>query len=235
MANLVVYGDGACSGNPGPGGWAYLMAHGPTQTVWERSGFAAATTNNRMELGALLEALRDIKAKYPQETSVKFFWDSSYVVNGFNQWLFGWAKRGFTKADGTPISNLDLWQAVWELKKSLPPLQMTQIPGHSGLPGNERVDELSVAQSQQSPIPEYNGPLANYPITITDLLAGAAHVDTAGLSGMSYPAYISLINGNLVRHLTWPECQAHVKGKSAKFKKVKNAAEEAHTRKSWGL
>lgn len=232
----MVYGDGACSGNPGPGGWAFLLADLDHGTVVEKSGFAMPTTNNRMELAALLETLKWLESHYPTEKDIELFWDSSYVVNGFNQWLFGWSKRDFTKADGKEISNLDLWKSIWDLKQKLPKFKMTQIPGHSALHGNERVDELAVAQSQRAPIEEYNGSLSTYPISVEDLMAPAAFPKgSEKKSNQKYPAYLSFVDGKLERDLDWPTCQARVKGKSAKYKKVKNSVEEAQTLKAWAV
>lgn len=229
---MVVYGDGACSGNPGPGGWAFLLVDIKNSRVIEKSGGETRTTNNRMELMALVQTLEELLVDFPKEDKVEFYWDSSYVVNGFNQWLFNWSKRDFTKADGSEISNLDLWKQIWALKLKLPSLKMTQVPGHSGLPGNERVDELSVAQAKNLDCPPFIGSLSDYPIDLADLTS--PHGDVSSNEPQKrYPAYLSLIAGTLTRHVTWDECKAHVHGKSAKFKKVKNPIEENQILKAW--
>ncbi|HVJ65118.1 MAG TPA: ribonuclease H [Bdellovibrionota bacterium] len=230
MANVVIYGDGACSGNPGPGGWAFLLVDAPRSRVIEKSGHAPHTTNNRMELTALIESLEELLVDFPKETSVEFFWDSAYVVNGFNEWLFGWARRDFHKADGTEISNPDLWRRVWDLKRKLPPLKMTQIPGHSGLPGNERVDELSVAQSKSLASDPYIGSLTDYRIPFAELLAPKSMTSDPN---KKYPTYLALLDGRLSRFGTWDECKAFVNGTAAKYKKVKNTFEESQTLKLW--
>lgn len=236
MDPIVVYGDGACSGNPGPGGWAFLIVDPSSGHVQEASGHEPHTTNNRMELTALREALKYLKSQFPNKSHVELYWDSSYVATGFNCWLFGWAKNGFLKSDGGAVSNQDLWSEIWELKKSLPPFKITQIPGHSSIPGNERVDELSVAESQKQPTKYFSGTLSGYPISYQDLLlAKQPNGKERSSSSLKYPAYLSLVDGVLERHLDWPSCQARVKGQSAKFKKVKNSLEEQLTQKSWGL
>jgi ribonuclease HI len=229
MAKIIIYGDGACSGNPGPGGWAFLLVDIAGNLVIEKSGPSNPTTNNRMELTALKEALKTLLELYPHELEVELYWDSSYVVNGYNQWLHNWARRDFTKADGAEISNLELWQEVWQLKQKLPKFKMTQIPGHSSLPGNERVDELAVSQSKDLDIMPYSGSLDHYLISLEDLFIET----TKGTQ--KYPAYLSLIDGKLSRYLTWDECKSQVQGKSAKYKKVKNAVEESQTLKAWKL
>ena len=140
--DYVIATDGACSGNPGPGGWAWVdQVHGAYQ-----SGGAAATTNNRMELTALLRALHYV----PAEASLLIRADSSYVINSLTTWAKGWRKRGWRKADGKPVLNRELIEPLVNLYESRTGLTKVEwVKGHAGDAANEFVDRLAVAQSQR--------------------------------------------------------------------------------------
>ncbi len=140
MKFVEIYSDGACSGNPGPGGWgAILRCDGREK---ELSGGEPYTTNNRMELTGVIEALSALK--FPCE--VKVTTDSKYVVDGIEKgWAQGWKKRGWKKSDGKPALNPDLWEKLLELL-AVHDVEFCWIKGHAGHPENERCDRLAVAQ-----------------------------------------------------------------------------------------
>lgn len=135
---LVAYTDGSALGNPGPGGWAFWVHDG----CWA-SGSEAHTTNNRMELQACLEALRYVGP----DRAVEIRSDSKYLLDAIapgRGWIHGWKRRGWKKADGGPVANLELFQAIDELLEARnAPILLTWVRGHSGEPGNERVDDLA--------------------------------------------------------------------------------------------
>ena len=133
---VTIYTDGACKGNPGPGGWGVLMIAGENRC--ELCGGEAATTNNRMELTAAIEALRALK----RPTHVRLFTDSKYVVQGIETWIHGWKKNGWHTSDKKPVKNMDLWQALDTLAAQQR-VEWRWVKGHSGDPGNERADALS--------------------------------------------------------------------------------------------
>ena len=133
---FVIYTDGACSGNPGPGGWGARL-EGPNG-VNEISGGEAATTNNRMELSAAIEAL----ASLPDNSQVTLLTDSNYVKDGMTSWLANWKKRGWKTAAKKPVKNVDLWQAL-DAQCQRHQVEWQWVKGHSGHPGNERADELA--------------------------------------------------------------------------------------------
>lgn len=135
---VTIYTDGACSGNPGPGGWAALLMFGSTQK--EISGGEAETTNNRMELMATIMALKQLK----EPCDVALFTDSKYVLQGYTEWLPGWVKKGWKTADKKPVKNVDLWQALAEIA-ALHRIDWQWVKGHSGDVHNDRVDALAVA------------------------------------------------------------------------------------------
>lgn len=143
MPELFAYTDGACSGNPGPGGWGVLMlAKAGDEVVRERelSGGEALTTNNRMELMAAISALEALSR--PSEITIVT--DSAYVKNGITDWMDGWKRKGWRTAGGPPVKNADLWQRLDEAR-SRHRVRWAWIKGHSGHPENERADALARA------------------------------------------------------------------------------------------
>ncbi len=135
---IEIYTDGACRGNPGPGGWAALLLMGAHER--EISGAEAHTTNNRMELTAVIRALEALK----RPVHARLYTDSQYVRNGITRWLPVWQARGWRTADRKPVKNQDLWQRLAELAGAHQ-LEWHWVPGHAGVPGNERVDRLANA------------------------------------------------------------------------------------------
>ena len=133
--------DGACSGNPGPGGWAYLLRFDDGR-VEEEGGFSKNTTNNRMELQAGLALLKRI-AQEQRQPGFTIRTDSKYLIQGFSQWIKGWKQKGWKRSQGQPVLNRDLWEALDQAR--LPGVAFTHVKGHSGDPDNERVDAIAVA------------------------------------------------------------------------------------------
>ncbi len=134
--DVIIYTDGACKGNPGPGGWGVLLTAGENRR--EMCGGELNTTNNRMELTAAIEALRVLNRR----ARVRLFTDSSYVKQGIETWIHGWKKNGWKTADKKPVKNADLWQAL-DLVAAQQDVEWRWVKGHSGDPGNDRADELS--------------------------------------------------------------------------------------------
>jgi len=135
---VEIYTDGACRGNPGPGGWGATLQMG--EHFRELSGAEAMTTNNRMELTAVIAALEALKRSVP----VKLYTDSEYVRRGITEWLVGWKSRGWKTADRKPVKNQDLWERL-DAVAARHQIEWHWVKGHSGVPGNERVDRLANA------------------------------------------------------------------------------------------
>ena len=136
MSTVEIYTDGACRGNPGPGGWAaFLSVDGREKEI---AGAEALTTNNRMELTAVIRALEALH----RPVSVRVFTDSQYVRRGITEWVAAWKARGWRTADRKPVKNLDLWQRLEELA-ARHEIDWRWVPAHAGVPGNERVDRLA--------------------------------------------------------------------------------------------
>lgn len=139
---VEIHGDGACLGNPGPGGWACLLRHENKER--ELAGGEILTTNNRMELMAAIQGLEALKS--PCEVSL--YSDSQYVLKGIKEWLPNWIKRGWKNSAGEPVKNQDLWQRLQEAA-SIHHVSWHWVKGHNGHPDNERVDELAREQAMQ--------------------------------------------------------------------------------------
>lgn len=136
MTEVVIYADGACKGNPGPGGWGAWLQAGGHET--ELFGGDKLTTNNRMELTAVIEALASLKRR----CHVTIYTDSQYVRNGITSWIHNWKLRGWTTADRKPVKNVELWQRLDTLNAAHE-VTWKWVKGHSGDPGNERADALA--------------------------------------------------------------------------------------------
>ena len=134
--HVVIYTDGACSGNPGPGGWGAILMSGPHRK--ELSGGEAPSTNNRMELMAAISALEALK----KPSDVTLYTDSKYVQDGIKSWIHGWKRRGWTTADKKPVKNVELWKRLDEASKRHK-IDWQWVKGHAGDTENERADELA--------------------------------------------------------------------------------------------
>jgi ribonuclease HI len=143
MPDLFAYTDGACSGNPGPGGWGVLLVARDGDTVLrerELSGGEAETTNNRMELMAAISALESLS----RPSSITIVTDSAYVKNGVTAWIFGWKRNGWKTADKKPVKNVELWQRL-DAAQARHSVDWRWIKGHAGHAENERADALARA------------------------------------------------------------------------------------------
>jgi ribonuclease HI len=235
---IVVFCDGAAKGNPGPGGWGVVIAT-PEGHVLELGGAAGHTTNNKMELTAAIQALTEIRA---DGRAADVHTDSTYVIKGIREWIWGWRRRGWKTAANTDVLNRDLWVELDQLStaRGKDGLAWHYVRGHAGIPGNERVDEIADGLARGEPVPLYCGPIAEYGVAIFDLpddttVPSRSRASTSGRSpaGAAY-SYLSLVDGTLMRHATWAECERRVKGQSgAKFKKATSAADESAILRSW--
>jgi len=143
--HVELYTDGACSGNPGPGGWAYILRHRASGAEREDAGGEARTTNNRMELMAVIRGL----AALTRPSRVDVYSDSQYVLNGLESWMDGWKKKGWRTASKAPVKNRDLWERLDELRQEHD-LSYHWIRGHNEHPENERADRLAVEARDQA-------------------------------------------------------------------------------------
>ena len=145
-AEVHLFTDGACSGNPGPGGWAFILRHLSSGKEMEQSGYERNTTNNQMELRAVIEGLATLK----RSCKVEVFTDSVYVGKGITEWMSKWKSNGWRRREGKawkPVKNVELWQQL-DLLLERHSIKYTRVAGHSGHPENERCDELAVEAYQ---------------------------------------------------------------------------------------
>lgn len=238
--SILIFCDGASSGNPGPGGWGAILIQAPQ--VQELGGFSPSTTNNRMEMTAAIEALSQLNKNSLRPASIHVHTDSTYLIRGITQWIFAWKKRGWKTATGEAVENQDLWEELQSLLMSLKKnnsIEWKYVRGHSGYPGNERVDEIAVQFSKRLRPSLYQGPLKNYPVNYLQLPTNfeLPPMKSPAASGSKKAAtYLSLVGQTLQRHTSWKECEARVKGVSgAKYKKVESPEEEEEIKKKWGV
>lgn len=248
MQSIVIFTDGACSGNPGPGGWGSIIST-PDGQVEELGGGEKGTTNNRMEMTAAIRALNKIEPS--DAANILLYTDSTYVIRGITQWVHGWRQRGWKNAEGKDVANRELWEELLRQVMRLKPakVEWKYVRGHSGFDGNERCDQIAVAFSKGYDANLYSGPRSGYTINIESLPAeeplpeqqsgkGAGASSKGGSSSASKngaQSYLSYLSGVVVRHTTWTACERRVKGQPAKFKKAKSKQEELEILTSWGL
>jgi ribonuclease HI len=230
---ILIFTDGAAKGNPGRGGFGVVIAH--DSKVTEKGGFKEYTTNNEMELKAVVEALKEVSgAKLP----VELYTDSKYVVEGAKGWVFGWLKNGWKTKAETDVLNKELWQELVPLLNKVD-IDWHKIPGHSGLAGNERVDVIASTFAEKGTYELYKGTLADYGHdiynTTYDEQKAQDRSDARKRQAQKAYSYISVVDGVVKIHKTWAECEARVKGKKgARFKKSLDAENEKEIVREFG-
>lgn len=143
---ILIFTDGACSGNPGPGGFGTIIVY-PEGEVEELGEGRPSTTNNRMEMLAIIKGLQKISNRSEE---VWILTDSTYSIHGITKWIWGWKKRGWKTAEGNDVSNKDLWLELENLVSKRKNIEWKYLRGHSGTPGNERCDEIAVGFTKKS-------------------------------------------------------------------------------------
>lgn len=223
--NITIFTDGAAKGNPGKGGYGVVISY--SDTVVELGGYKQLTTNNEMELMAVVEAL---KAVVGAGASVAIYTDSKYVVEGATGWVFGWLKNGWQTKTKTDVANKELWQALVPLLQRVE-IEWHKVPGHVGIAGNERVDTIASTFAVKGEYELYSGPKSAYGYTIEDTTFDASKAkgrsEARKRSAQKAFSYVSAVDGVVQTHKTWSECEARVKGKSgARFKKSLDVGNE---------
>lgn len=231
LNQILIFTDGACSGNPGPGGYGTVIVY-PEGFVKELGGKRADTTNNRMEMTAVIKGLQE---SITSSSDVLVLTDSTYVIQGMTEWIHGWRRKNWKNSKNEEVSNKELWvelDRVVTKRQSISKLSWGYVRGHQGTPGNERCDEIGVAFSKGKYIELFDGKLLDYDLAIHDFPEDVSlpskksgkDQKSSGSSesrkGKKAYSYLSLVGGKLSIDKTWPECEARVKGRSGvKFKK----------------
>jgi ribonuclease HI len=236
---IIVFTDGAAKGNPGPGGWGAIVVTAD-QRVTELGGGSPHTTNNKMELSGAIAALQHVAN---QPGPVAIYTDSTYLIQGITQWMWGWRKRGWKTREGGDVLNRELWEQLSSLvdARARGEVVWHWVRGHVGTPGNERADQISVAFALQQPPELYVGPIEGYELSIlqlpddTTLPKRTTSAESVATKVAAY-SYLSVVDGVPMRHVTWAECERRVKGRSgARFKKAMSAADESAILSDWGI
>lgn len=220
MSRTIIVTDGSSRGNPGPGGWAALMLE--NGQVRELGGREKETTNNRMELSAIIEGL-----KTSESNNIDVYTDSSYVVNGITKWILGWKQNGWQTKDKKEVLNKDLWLELDDVASNRD-ISWRLVPGHAGVAANERADVIATECADGNNPTLYQGSAQDYSIDIAAIenVEPSEHKRKRERTKAKAYSYVSLVDGVVKTHKTWSECEARVKGKKARFKKALSREEE---------
>lgn len=229
----IAFTDGSSRGNPGPGGWGVVIVFG--DRVVEYGGREDNTTNNRMELKALIEAVKR------SGESMTVYSDSVYVINGFTKWIHDWKKRGWINKAKEEVMNQDLWKELDSVSVGKK-IKMVRVRGHVGVVGNERCDEIATAFADRGVPSLYDGNIDGYSVkNILDIsdsngddsIHSKNKKPSKTSKGKAY-SYVSAINGVILVHSTWGECELRVKGKSgARYKKALSKDDEENIKRDF--
>ena len=225
MKVAIIHCDGSAIGNPGPGGWGAVVEAG--HRVTELGGFEAHTTNNRMELTAAIESLK----KTAKGASVTVKTDSQYVINGITKWVHGWERNGWQTKEKKDVLNRDLWILLMK-QTATHDVTWEHVRGHVGVALNERVDQIANGFARKETVKLFSGTEAAYR-TFLKGMPKARAVPSSSSKGKKAYSYVSLVDGKVMTHATWAECEKRVKGTTAKYKKVLSKAEEADLVSRW--
>jgi len=234
---LLIFSDGASLGNPGPGGHGAVLVFPVLDEVVELGGNKAKTTNNEMELTAIVAAFSH---SITSTSHVHVYTDSAYDINGITKWVSGWEKNNWTTSQKEPVSHKELWQTLVSLvreRQQSTTVSWHHVPGHSGVVGNERADNIATSFASAGNPTLFRGRLSQYDNKILD-----TNYDTESFekrqavkdrAKQKAYSYLSLVGGVVVKHTTWVECEQRVKGQKAKFRKSLSAEDEAEIIASW--
>ncbi len=208
---IKIYTDGSSRGNPGPGGWGAILVM--EDKVVEIGGREFETTNNRMELSAVLESLKYLSNEHDLEINT----DSAYVLNGATRWVKGWVKNNWKTSTKDDVLNKDLWEQMLT-QTTHRNISWNLVKGHSGHSANERCDVIATSFADNSPVVLYVGSKDRYGVNINEVISKSESGKSKSKS-KAY-SYVSMVDNEIQVHKTWDECKARVSGKSgARFKK----------------
>ncbi len=213
----IIFTDGSSRGNPGPGGWGAIILN--DEKAIELGGREEETTNNRMEMTAVISALNSVDSN----EEITLYTDSAYVLNGATRWVKGWEKNNWKTSTKDDVLNKDLWQKLVDVTVHKN-INWQLIKGHSGTAGNERCDVIATSFADSAPVVLYNGSRERYGV---DIIIKSLPAGEAGKSKSKAYSYVSMVDGVVQTHKTWDECKARVNGVSgARFKKSVSPADE---------
>lgn len=234
IEKITIFTDGAAKGNPGRGGYGVVISSG--ENVTELGAHKEHTTNNEMELRAVVEGLKVVR---DSGASVSVYTDSKYVVEGAKGWIFGWVKNGWKTKAETDVLNKELWQELLPLLKKVE-IEWHKVPGHVGIIGNERADTIASDFAEKGNFNLYSGPKEDYGFDISDTsydeTKAQERSNARKRQAQKAYSYVSLLDGVILVHQTWGECEGRVKGKSGtRFKKSLDANNEKEIIRDFGV
>ena len=247
MTDITIFTDGSSRGNPGPGGWGSIVVIYNDQNkelgikngeVVELGGGEKHTTNNRMELTAVIRSLQFVLLKtHNLKLTTTVCTDSNYVLKGATQWLPLWQNNNWKTKAKDDVLNKDLWEELALVLETLPQISWKLIKGHSGVPANERCDEIATGFADGGNVPLYSGDVQEYTVdlTVQKKSSSSKSNNSKSKSRKGIPfSYISMVDGVVQTHASWLECEARVKGKSkALYKKAMSKEEEVSIISQW--
>lgn len=227
---IVIFTDGSSRGNPGRGGWGAII--NMEEEIIELGGREDPTTNNRMEMTAIAEALAYVQSIQTDTRPVRIYTDSSYVLQGMTKWVYSWQQNGWKTKDKKEVLNKDLWQELMGAASQLE-LEWILLPGHVGIPANERCDAIATSFADGHPTNLYKGPQNEYSVSLA-VTVDKNKADNKSRSRAKAYSYVSLVDGKIKTHDTWAECEDRVKGKkNVRYRKVLSEAEEKDLISEW--
>lgn len=226
---IKIYTDGACKGNPGPGGWAFVVPKSKFFEEYEEYGSSEYTTNNEMELTAIVRGLKYLqKQEISEVESIVIHSDSNICVGGINDWINNWRVNGWLTSKGEQVANYKLWRKFDKIVSEMDTVEISAkwVKAHSGIKHNERCDKLaSSASSGRGKI-----------LTFANDNAEEEEEEKKHTPSGGYPFYFSLVDGKVYKDSKWDQCKNRVHGKSdAKYKKINDEEEYEIYRKKWKL
>lgn len=231
MKTIIIFTDGSSRGNPGPGGWGAVIVG--DEKVFEIGGFEKNTTNNKMELTAVIKSLVNVKQSFGinKDYVIKIHTDSMYVINGSSKWIVGWKNNGWKTKTKDDVLNKDLWMQIDVLIKDQN-ISWVYVGGHIGIAGNERCDVIATEYADSLQPVLYSGSLSGYSLSnITDVSHNLEQKQvkkkkSSHSSSKAY-SYISSVGKVVKIHNSWADCETRVKGvKKARYKKSLSAENE---------
>lgn len=221
--NIYAFTDGASRGNPGPGGWGAVVVD--ADKIKELGGHEDKTTNNRMELSAIIEVLKSVKAG-----KITIFTDSGYAIKGATKWIENWKKNGWQTKQKTDVMNSDLWQELDPFLSSHD-IEWRQVGGHVGLPGNERADKIATSFADKKETGLFKGEKSKYGVDVEEIKVDESAMkersEKRERQAMKAYSYVTMVDGEIKTHQTWPEAEARVKGKKASYRKSVSPEDES--------
>ncbi|MBU3969023.1 ribonuclease HI [Patescibacteria group bacterium] len=229
--NIIIFTDGSALNNPGKAGWGAVLVFDKKE-ILEIGGFEKKSTNNRMEMTSAIESLRILEKNkgINNKTQIIINTDSSYLFNGITKWVSGWVLKNWIGANKNPVLNKDLWEKLMVLNNKFK-IEWKLLPGHSGIIGNERADEIATSFASEDQLILYKGTIEKYKKNILDFKTNGTNDRRKKMKAYSY---LSMIEGIIKKHKTWAECESRIKGKKdAKFRKSIDKDDEKKIIDGW--